>query len=187
MMKTAVLLIWAGAQLAAQEEFVPMKKGRKWVYKQGDSEFVQTVAGTEKVGSVECFVLQSEVSGQKESMWIAVNAEGSWLHKIRSGEVVSELPKPAQLLKYPMNKGDRWDARVPSGDLVIEYQFENAGQEEVEVAAGKYQAWTIKMKGMASGQEFSGTYWYAKGVGLVRQKISSKRGEFLIELKEVKE
>lgn len=181
----AVLIVLAG-ELSAQEDFIPLKKGWKWVYKQGDSEFVQTVAASEKVGGIECFLLESELGGQKECMWVSAAADGMWLHRIRSGESTSDLPKPALLLKYPLKQGDRWDARVPSGDVTIEYQFENGGQEEVEVPAGKYSAWVIKMKGTASGQEFAGTYWYAKGVGLVKQKMTSKRGEFLLELKEAK-
>lgn len=181
----AVLILLCG-ELSAQEDFIPMKKGRKWVYKQGDSEFVQTVTASEKVGGVECFVLESDLKEQKECMWLSASADGMWLYRIRSGDSTSDLPKPAQLLKYPLKQGDRWDARIPSGEVAIEYQFENGGQEEVEVLAGKYSAWVIKMKGTAAGQEFAGAYWYAKGVGLVKQKITSKRGEFLLELKEAK-
>ncbi len=181
----AVLILLCG-ELSAQEDFIPCKKGRKWVYKQGDSEFVQTVTGSEKIGGTECFLFESEMVEKKECMWLAQVADGVWLYRVRSGETTWDLPKPALLLKYPLKQGDKWDARVPMGDIAIEYQFENGGQEEVEVPAGKYSAWVVKMKGTAAGQEFSGAYWYVKGVGNVKQKTTSKRGEFLLELKEAK-
>ena len=185
-MRIAAMLVLLGADLSAQEDFVPLKKGRQWTYKQGDSEFVQTITASEKVGGVECFLFESELGGQKECMWLSATADGMWLYRVRSGETISDLPKPALLLKYPIKQGDRWEASVPSGDITIEYQFENGGQEEIEVPAGKYSAWVVKMKGTAAGQEIAGTYWYVKGVGLVKQETRSKRGKFQLELKEAK-
>jgi hypothetical protein len=171
---------------APQDDFIPLKKGAKWIYKFSDKDVVQSVTGTEKIGTVDTFVVESDMSGQKERMWIAPNAEGMWLHKVHSGDSVSELPKPAMLLKYPLKSGDTWESKIPTGDAIVEYAFENAGEEEVTVPAGKYTAWKIKMRGKMGGVQFSGTYWYSKGVGLVKQSISSPGGEFRLELKEFK-
>lgn len=181
------MILWLLALgVGAQEDFIPFRKGIRWVYKQGDTEFVQTVTKIEKVGGTECFVLESGLSGSAERMWVAVSGEGVFLHQVDSGGSPLTLSKPALMLKYPLKKGDRWEALVPSGETNLEYQFENAGPESVEVPAGKFEAWKIQGKGIASGREFSVTYWYAKGVGKVKQVTSAGKGELRLELKEVK-
>lgn len=178
----ALLLVFSNVQ----DDFIPLKKGVKWLYKFGDKEVVQSVTSTEKIGTVDTFVVESDMSGQKERMWIAPNAEGMWLYKVHSGDSVSELAKPAMLLKFPLKSGDTWESKIPAGDAIVEYSFENGGEEEIAVPAGKYTAWKIKMRGKMGSVQFSGTYWYTKGIGLVKQSISSPGGEFRLELKEFK-
>ncbi|MBI2900422.1 MAG: hypothetical protein HYY17_09560 [Planctomycetes bacterium] len=182
------LLLLCAAAPAQDEGFIPLKKGTRWVYSLSDrKQVVQEVTGTEKVGDVECFVIESDMGGQKEKMWVLQNAEGIWLHKAQSRETVSELGKPALLLKYPLKKeAEGWTARIPSGSETIEYSFTNEGEEALTVHGKSYQAWRIRMRGRTQGYGFEGSYWYAKGVGLVKQVITSPGGEFRLELKEFK-
>ncbi len=180
------LLALIAAFAAPQDDFIPLKKGVKWVYKMQDQDVVQSVTATEKINNTETFVVESDMGGQKERTWIAPNAEGMWLYKVQSGESVSELAKPVMLIKYPLKSGDTWESKIPLGNSIVDYTFENGGEEEVTVPAGKFTAWKIKMKGKMGGLSFSGTYWYAKGTGLVKQSMSSPQGEFRLELKEFK-
>lgn len=180
---TAILI----AALLQGEEIIPLKTGTRWTYsiqmRGNQGEFVQSAVGTEKVNGVECTVLEAEVAGQKEKMWLHQNGEGVWLYRAQSRDIVSELAKPALLLKYPL-KAENWAARIPSGTLMVDYQFLNEGQVEVRVHDRKYQAWKVRARGRTERVEFEVSYWYVNGVGLVKQVISSPHGETRIELKE---
>ncbi len=177
--------------VAAQDDFVPLKSGSRWTYTfhaQGEQkEFVQSITGTERVNGIECFVLESEVAGQREKMWLRQTAEGVWLHRAQSRDVASDLQKPALILKYPLQADSSgWSARIPAGTVSVEYHFVNEGESEVQVHGRKYRAWKIRARGRMERLEFEVTYWYVKGVGLVKQVMSGPHGETRCELKEFK-
>lgn len=164
----------------AQEEYYPLDEGTVWTYQtHAGKAYVQKVLGTEKVGNVPCVVRQH---GDTEHFWLSRSAEGVSVHRAKG--VAFEAP--LLLFKFPLRKGDAWRGAARSASDALRYSFENAGEEEVEVPAGKFKAfrvdWTLEEGALVT----KGATWLACGVGMVKERYQVKGVESGLELVSVR-
>jgi len=149
--------------------FLPVKPGISWTYKTDTGrDYVKRVLGTEKVGEVSCAILQL---GDTEKHWLSVGTEGVRLHRSRG----ISFEQPLLLFKFPLTRGDTWKARTQAGSGTIDYSFSTAGEEEVEVPAGRFKTWRVDWKtegAVTSG----GQTWLARGVGVVKEAYAGGSG-----------
>lgn len=147
------LLILAAA---AQDEWVPLKEGARWIYRsvrpgQEPREFAVEVIGRGKVGAVECFVLQWREFNLVR--YLVGDKEG--YRVLKEGD--AELKPPRVWLKLPLEKGTSWDTGEGRATVA-------ALDESVETPAGKFKGARLEIK----SEKSSSTRWFVKGVGCVK-------------------
>jgi hypothetical protein len=100
-----------------------------------------------------------------------------------------EFDPPVCLLKLPVKAGDSWSVERPAvGELAgSKRSYRTAGDEDVEVPAGKFRAvrveetteWTGHLKGLTTQT----TTWYAPSVGRVKEVHKVGQSEMVTVLK----
>lgn len=171
--------------LQASDSWLPLSKGSKWTYSTDYDEktdIVHEVVATEKVGDVECFVVEHRSENLEEkrirklrSEWLAVGADGTRIHKVKRGQADMAVATPFFKLKSALRKDDEWTGEAAASENPSKYTYIVEGQEDVQVPAGKYACWKVKVK-VESGTRHAaeGWEWYAKGVGLVKTDMTIK-------------
>ncbi len=172
----------ASASPAAGDSYYPLAKGSKWVYSTDiaeDTELVHEVIGTEKVGDVECFIVEHKTVGpvlgtrlmRKE--WLAADGDGVLIHKVSRGKSELDVVKPFFKIKHVLRKDDEWKGQAKAEENPPQYEYRVEGEEDVEVPAGKFKAVKVHVK-IDSGTRHSaeGSEWYARNVGIVKSEIT---------------
>jgi hypothetical protein len=165
-----VSILAATSQASAREapgaSLFPLELGAKWTYSVAGqkSELVVTAARKEKVGDVECTVLESAIDG-KVVATEHVAVVGAFVKRFRLADV--EIAPPLAFVKTDLRRGDNWDAdfsvllNAKKVDTKIAFV---ANTDRVKVPAGEYDA--IVLAGAT--QQGTTKVWYARGIGPVR-------------------
>lgn len=172
----------ASATLSPADTFYPLAKGNKWTYNTDyseDTELVHEVMGSEKVGEIECFIVEHKTvspalgTRMMRKEWLAADEQGTLIHKLQRGRSELDVAKPFYKVKNAMRKDDEWKGEAKGTENPPQYTIRVEEQVDVEVPAGKYQAWKVNVK-IESGTRHSaeGTEWYVKNVGLVKSEIT---------------
>ena len=164
------------------DSFYPLAKGQKWIYStdySDDTELVHEVAGSEKVGDVECFIVEHKTvspalgTRMMRKEWLAADDTGILIHKLQRGRSEMDVAKPFYKVKNTMRKDEEWKGDVKASENPPQYTIRVEEEADVEVPAGKYKAWKVHIRidsGTRHGAE--GTEWYAKNVGLVKSEMT---------------
>jgi hypothetical protein len=172
----ALLALVAGCQPATRPEptrvaaspYYPLQVGTTWVYRGPDHERVMRVARDEMVNGVPCALVESLRDGTViEANDVCAKPDGVYILAANG----DKLSAPLRILKLPPRNGATWrvnfhkDGKRSQGVYVM-------GEDDVEVPAGKYHAVTLQgeiREGTRSTLTF--TYWFARGVGIVKQVL----------------
>lgn len=180
----AGLLLATLCAQAQEDDYYPVKEGYRWTYKMSTgAQWIATVTGKEKIKGVDCFIIETEVGGQKvQKEWMAKTDEGVQYLKMSSmanGQAQTFNP-PVVLIRYPIEQGQEWKLGSFMGGTLTGV---HKGEEEVKVPAGPFTAWKVVMT-YAAGEKNSQTRtsWYAKGVGCVKQVMTMQEGDQKMEL-----
>jgi len=168
------------------DTFYPLAKGNKWVYSTDyadDAELVHEVTGIEKVGDVECFIVEHKTvsSGLGTRMlrkeWLAADGDGAMIHKIQRGRSEMDVAKPFYKVKNTMKKDEEWKGEAKAEENPPQYTIRVEEEADVEVPAGKYKAWKVHVK-IESGTRHAaeGTEWYVKNIGVVKSEMTIRAG-----------
>jgi hypothetical protein len=195
-----MILVFATALLEGDSYF-PLGKGHKWVYKTDydeDTLIIHEVTASEKVGDVECLVVETRAVNEKEDRnrllrkeWLGASDEGVRIHRILRGRTEMDVETPFFKLKRDLRKDDEWEGEAKAAENPAKHHYRVEQEEEVEVPAGKFKAVKIMVK-IESGSRHvaEGFEWYAKNVGLVKSEMTIKFGgegpTIVTELKEFK-
>lgn len=196
-MRPALLLLFLLP--AGDGDYFPLKEGLVWtsraVILQGgrksEVEAVSRVTGKKKIGESECAVVEITVGGVVSREFLTADRAGvlAWGGTQDGTDFLYETPIPR--LKYPLVKEAAWEARVRRGGLLVTVKSKVAGEEEVEVPAGKYRAFKVAMEMESPAGKTESLSWYAPDVGLVRQWVRQTSAaaplELTIELKSFKD
>jgi hypothetical protein len=168
------------------DSFYPLAKGNKWVYSTDytdDTELVHEVTGTEKVGDVECFIVEHKTvsttlgTRMMRKEWLAADGDGTLIHRVQRGRSQMEVAKPFYKVKNVMKKDEEWKGEARAEENPPQYTIRVEEEADVEVPAGKYKAWKVHLK-IESGTRHAaeGTEWYVKNVGVVKSEITIRAG-----------
>jgi hypothetical protein len=155
--------------------YYPLQVGNTWTYRVGPEHRYQLkVTKHEKVGDVVCARIEMFVEGNPKSFeLVGVTEDGVARYAFEN----KRLDPPFRFLKLPPKKGETWEVSSALGKTdksageVIKATFK-AGEEKVEVPAGKYDAITASTDDLvAAGDQMGVTYYFAKDVGLVKEVI----------------
>ena len=172
----------AAASLAMADTYYPLAKGSKWVYSTDyadDTELIHEVIGTEKIGEVDCFIVEHKTVGptlgtrMMRKEWLAADGDGILIHKVSRGKSELDVVKPFFKTKHILRKDDEWKGQAKAEENPPMYEYRVEGEEDVEVPAGKYKAVKVHVK-IESGSRHSaeGAEWYAKNVGIVKSEMT---------------
>ncbi len=169
-----------------EETAYPLAKGHTWTFKtdyDDVTEIVHEVVGTEKLGDVECFVLEvrshnPEIGAPRvlRKEWLAPGEGGVLIHKQQRGRTEMAVEKPFFKVKHPLRKDDEWRGEAKAESNAPSYHSVVEGREEVEVPAGKFNAWKLRVKSESGRHVAEGEEWFAPGVGLVKYEITFRSG-----------
>jgi len=172
----------ASAAPGGDETYYPLAKGSKWTYSTDyadDTELIHEVIGKEKIGDIECFIVEHKTVGSTlgtrvmRKEWLAADGDGVLIHKVSRGKSELEVVKPFFKIKHILRKDDEWRGQVKAEENPPVYDYRVEGEEDVEVPAGKYKTVKVHFK-VESGSRHSaeGTEWYARNVGVVKSETT---------------
>src|SRR5947207_6046632 len=112
-----LITLAAAASSALQEaEYFPLKTGNEWTYSfSNGASMTARVTGTAKVKGVECWVIESEMAGQKTREYLAVGVDGLKAYKMENAGGATEFETALLRAKLPFQKGDTWQFTVQEG------------------------------------------------------------------------
>ena len=164
-------------------EYFPLKIGSQWVYKdvttgpQGNEterENLYVITGVEQYQGKECIVLNRLMN--KMPMFASKDLyviDSDKLFTFGSKDIREGKKEPALMLKFPLKTGEKWETNEDS----VRRIHTVAGEEDVEVPAGKFKAWKMENKYIFEKgirQTSETTVWYAKDVGVVKVESKAK-------------
>lgn len=155
--------------------YLATRVGDKLTYEVNTSknpaEVSDTVTEVEKKGDETIVTFARTVKGRDGATITKLSASPKGVFRHTFGPATIDPPECP--LKLPANPGDDWAGGAPTlkgpGRRSVV-----RGEEEIEVPAGKFKALKIETESNLGG-EARMTYWYARGVGLV--KSAAKVGD----------
>ena len=177
------LLLVLPAQAQTTDHY-PLRVGTVWHYEldaggQKDA-FVNRIAKIEKIDNKD-LALQETVKGGKVLATEHLSSTAAGVFRHRSNNI--PIDPPIQLLKYPIKPGESWEVETILGGQKSRVTCKVDGFEDIKVAAGKFKtvAVTVALE-MGDGKKVVSAYWFAAGVGVVRQSASFGGNELKLEL-----
>jgi len=141
----SAVLFAAAPAVPAGDTYYPLAKGNKWVYSTDfaeDAELIHEVIGTEKVGDVDCFVVEHKTvvpslgPRMMRKEWLAPDGDGVMMRKVSRGKSEMEVVAPFFKIKHVLRKDDEWKGQAKAEENPPVYDFRVEGEEDVEVPRG---------------------------------------------------
>ena len=188
MLLTGLTVRSAADENLAATPYYPLKVGTRWQYKVGANSIAVKVVKHEKVGDVNCALLETTRDDQVlAAEHIGVKADGIYRYTIGP----FKPDPPFRILKLPAKKGDTWQVDTKIGAQEIKGSF-SVTEEEVTVPAGKYKALSVVSKGLETPDgngnmvKLVFKFWFAEKAGMVKQTVQiGDRPEVAIELEKM--
>ena len=175
--------------------YYPLKVGNVWTYKIGDTKLTVKVPKFEDVDKQSCARVEMSVGAKVVSFeHVAVKADGVYRYATDD----NKTEPPLCFLKLPVKQGDEWKVASTVGAMgkvtgtvgamgKVTGTFKTGEvAEDLKVAAGTYKkedVITVTCNDLdAGGMKVKLTYYFAKGVGMVKQTITIAGQEIVIEL-----
>ena len=162
-------------------DYYPLAKNTKWEYKTSEGKVTIQVMKWEEIGGKMCAQLVATDSDNKKTTeYIKITSDG--IYRVQaSGQNISP---PLRFLMLPANKDDEWkvDSKVLGKTLAGTFKTSVVG--ELTVLGTKYEN-VISSRSddfTVDGQKVSHTYYFAKGVGIVKQVVTFAGQEITLEL-----
>src|SRR4029079_13442567 len=89
-----------------------------------------------------------------------------WARMNLDGELVKFNP-PQTMIANPLKKGAAWNFDGQAGELKVQQHYDVVGEEEIDVPAGKFQAFRIHGE-QTTPNHMTIDRWFAPGVGIVK-------------------
>jgi hypothetical protein len=166
-------------ETAAGPSYYLLNVGDTWTYSLGGNKFVLTVVRHEQFAGVTCARIEMQLDGRVMSFeHVAVRDGGVY----RYGFEGQQADPPVRFLPLPPRPGEEWKLDSKLGKETITGTMKAGGEETVTVPAGTFRAVPVVGKLKANGMDVESTTHFARGVGMVRQKIQLGGQAVTIEL-----
>ena len=102
-----------------------------------------------------------------------------WARVNLDGELVKFSP-PQTMIAAPLKKGAAWIFDGHAGELKVQQHYDVAGEEKIELPAGKFQAFRIHGE-QTTPNRMTIDRWFAPGVGIVKDvtTMQDAKGDLL--------
>ena len=173
------------------KSYYPLKAGNKWTYQiESDtaakgSKLINQIAKIEKIDGVSLSRLETTAKGKVvASEHLSITGKGIFRNRYNG----TEVSPPICMLKFPIKKDSTWkvESKVGEEKLSVSCKLD---EEEIEVPAGKFKTVKVVMDAevVGAGIIVSTTYWFAQGVGVVKQHVNINSMQFSILLEKFEE
>jgi len=167
---------------AKTPNYYPLQAGNQWTYQltvNGNAQtMVSKIAKIETIDKLMLARLEAEVGGNVgQTEHLQQTDKGIFRHRSNGLEVTP----PLMLMKYPFKDGEKWGGEFMALGQKAKYTCE-AGEETVEVPAGKFKTARIVVTVEQNGLNIGTTYWFAENVGFVKQTVDLNGINILAEL-----
>jgi len=162
--------------------YYPLEAGNSWTFRVdvNGKEVTATsrIAKIEKINDISMGRLEVTVNDKiVGTEHLQQNDKGVFRHRLNGLEV----EPPLELLRYPVKAGEKWAGELKVGADTGKFSAE-AGEETIEVAAGKYKTVRVAIQLIEKGKTIDTTYWFAKDVGIVKQTVVTEGLKLVMEL-----
>lgn len=135
-----------------------------------------TVGDSEKIDNVEVHKFELRRQGNLQTVqFLQVNEQGVFelAREDASGERIKFDP-PQKILSFPLKVGEKWEYHGAGGGEKVDETYEIVAQESIEVPAGKFNAYHLRLIGT---QPFNSVVdrWYVPGLGEIKDVTEVKR------------
>lgn len=184
----------ATAQEKTQDSksYYPLKAGNKWTYQiesdsvaKGSANLINQIAKIEKIDGVSLARLETIAKGKVAATeHLNVTEKGIFRNRYNG----TEVSPPICILKFPIKKGSTWKTESKVGDEKLSVSCKS-DEDEIEVPSGKFKTVKVVMDAEVAGAGIlvSTTYWFAQGVGIVKQHVNINSMQFTILLEKYEE
>jgi hypothetical protein len=167
---------------AKAPNYYPLQEGNQWTYQltvNGNAQtMVSKIAKIETIDQVKLARLEADVGGNVgQTEHLQQTDKGIFRHRSNGLEV----SPPLMLMKYPFKAGEKWGGEFTALGQKAKYTCE-AGEETVEVVAGKFKTARIVLTVEQNGVTIGTTYWFAENIGFVKQTVDLNGINILAEL-----
>ena len=196
--RLSLALLLVGIQQAISEDLLPTAPGTTWKYQMtqefgrgvrptdgkpdADGKFRApvdiVVTGSEEIDGIETHKLEMRRQGVTQvTRFLQVNDSGLFelARSDESGERVKLTP-PQKTLSFPLKVGDKWEYRGEGGGEQVEEVYEIMARETVEVPAGKFDAYHLRVVGTKPFPSVVDR-WFVSGLGEVKDVTEVKRAD----------
>lgn len=182
----ACALIFLPFTCAAAESLFPIAEGTTWKYQmkqerpsgsldleepneEEEFEVTYRLGGVEKIDNVELRRLEVYRGDTLENVdLIAIEERGISCPARKDAKgALTKLVPPQQMLAFPLKSSASWMFNGTVGDTNVEQRYLVAGQEDIEVPAGKFHAWKITCAQLAPTKGVI-ERWFVPGAGFVK-------------------
>jgi hypothetical protein len=177
----------AAVETLKDSPYYPLQVGNTWHYRLGDNRYVMRVAKHEKVGDYMCARVEMLIDDKPTAHeHIAVTADGI----VRVAYDDRRAEPPILFLKVPPKKDETWkvDSFVGKTDKVpgehVTGTFTEGEVAKLNEPSGSYEnvITSTSQDLNANGQRLSFVYYFAKGVGMVKQEIDVAGQKVIVDL-----
>lgn len=170
--------------LAFSSDLYPLRVGNRWVYQGNDprEKIVATVdrmepvkrkvvgkGGAERTELIESYVLKITNGDKSLEEQMLVTEDGVYRYAAGGKEI---LP-PLKILKLPVKSGESWSSQSVSEGVTMRGEFVVTEGPRVNVPGkGESRTWEVKTRDFTiAGEPMNSTYWFAEGIGVVKQHV----------------
>lgn len=177
---------------AAAEPIFPTAEGTTWSYEMiqerpsDDFDLTDTtqvdhfaityrLGGVEKIDNKDLRRLEIYRGDALEQVDLIAIEEGGITCPARMNAegAITKLVPPQRMLALPLQNGASWNFDGKIGGTEVKQRYEIAGEEVVDLPAGKFRAWRIRC-GQTSPAPATIDRWLVAGVGFVKVETTLK-------------
>jgi hypothetical protein len=165
-----------------QSPFFPTKIGTRWVYVSSQWTIEAEIRDTKKKDGVTTLTIVDNTEEDDSDPWRILTVSKKGISLVSRGPFRYE--RPIDLLRLPAKIGDQWkfDTHYRTvGGLTVcpkDGRMKVGAIETVKTTAGEFEAARVEGYGGGTGL-WTETYWFARGVGLVKW-VNNAGDEFVL-------
>jgi hypothetical protein len=138
------------------------------------------ISGTEKIDGVETIKYEMHRQGHVQLIEFLKVDEDRVTAMARSdseGEMYKLVP-PQKILGLPPHEGDKWNYNGKVGEIETTQSFEIVGRESIDVPAGKFDAYHLRLTQLAPiPPKVTEDRWFVPNLGYVKILTEMMRGD----------
>lgn len=175
---TLSLVVFANAQekkpaakSPGTSPYFPLEVGATWVYQTTEGKVTTEIVKHEEIGKAMCARLEATTADNKKtSEYLRATPDGVYRYQA-SGQNINP---PLRFLKLPFKDGETWTVDSKVLGKTLKGTFKVTKLEEMAVLGNTYPDVIVCTSEdfTVDGQQLTHTYYFAKGVGIIKQVVN---------------